>query len=90
MCVNHQSVCEKTQLTEIEIKSRKMSHPCTNRKLQRSPPIKIIALFPRWHFSQVMMCFILFQYFFIMVETVVIRLQFTLKCLNIYTSTSLG
>lgn len=68
MCVNQQTVCEKTQRTEMEIKSRKMSHPCTSRRLQRSPPLKIIASIPRVHFSKVMMCFILLQYFFMMVE----------------------
>lgn len=52
----------------MEIKSRKMSHPSTSRRLQRSSPLGTIALFPRFHFSQVMMCFILFQYFFMMVE----------------------
>lgn len=34
-----------------------------DRNRQRSPPVGIIVLFPRGHFSQVMMCFILFQYF---------------------------
>lgn len=65
-----------------------MSHRCSYRKLQTSPPFGIIALVSRCHFSQVMMCVLFyFIYFFYDGGTIVIRVQFTH---NIYPSTYLG